>query len=712
MQPLLPLQASIFDGANVGFVSAATGRLAFAVTDLDLPGATPLAFQRTYASDRDEDTGLGRGWSFVFNDRITIDGDVATLTTADGAAREFNRDGQTSRFRLRTPEPGNHQEFQVTDAATIIEQSAELTRTYRKNGAAYRLSRIAFSNLLDIEISHDARGRITRIANSSGSTLALEWSNEKDARLVAVADNGGRRIAFRQTGHTLRAFTDAAGAEWQYDYAGGRLTRAADPVGRVLLRARYDRDGHTIEAGDAVGMNRYDYEFASAISHRTTITDALGAATAYEHTERGALASIGDDEGGIARLEYNAANRPTRIADSLGGETKFVYDNANRLLRQVNADGTEKAFVTEPTTQTDATRGYATTYNGRGQLTSIKSDKREMTFEYDARGNETAFVYSDVGRFEKSYDAAGRAVTERLPSGLTYRNEYDARGWLAKRSDTRGRSLRVERDASGVPVAYVRADGKRTSAVRDEAGRVIAVKSFDGKTRRMAYDARGALTDFVDERGRHRKYEYDRRGRLRAFTNSAGVRRTVDAQGRVRPAVASNRSASGARFVKASYAPTIKAAQDECPDPNGCYESDEVINIDTWVAAYRGSWGGGAWDLIPECEVGIGDEAGGGGGETREECVARRAKICADGLRDDITRIWTTAVFIITLDAVLVIAAAFVSAGTAAVPAVILGGLAAVGVIGLSAIEYSNAIGEAQRCMLDIPDLCRGLPQP
>ena len=70
VQSLLPVQVSVLDGARLNFVSTSNGSLAFAVNDLEISGLMPLFFQRVYTSDRDEDAGLGVGWSFVFDDRI------------------------------------------------------------------------------------------------------------------------------------------------------------------------------------------------------------------------------------------------------------------------------------------------------------------------------------------------------------------------------------------------------------------------------------------------------------------------------------------------------------------------------------------------------------------------------------------------------------------------------------------------------------------
>lgn len=448
-QHLLPIQVSAFEGVRLNFVSTSTGSLAFAVTDLELSGTMPLLFQRVYASDRAEDVGLGRGWSFLFGDHITLDGEAATLTTGTGETIAFRRAGQ--HFVLKTDMPGLHQSFGLDDDGTISEQAAGLTRTYKKIGGAYRLARIADANDNSINIYFDDRGNVARITNGNAS-LSFRWSAGKHPKLLSVSDNLGHRVRFEQDSQRLRAVTDAAGARWSYDYAGGLLTRAADPAGHTLLRVRYDNVGRAVEAGDAAGASHFDYDSASdAVSHRTTVTDAVGAKTLITHNGHGALTAIADEEGQLASFEYNGANRPMRVTDSLGTETIFDYDPQNRLLRQ-SSGGAEKFYtydergqissITDGGERTDYTLdargnvmaarvggsagGSEARRNTRGQLISLASKGgRKVSFEYDAAGNRTALTFSDAGRFETDYDAAGRVVAQRLPSGLSYAYKYD-----------------------------------------------------------------------------------------------------------------------------------------------------------------------------------------------------------------------------------------------------------------------------------------------
>ncbi|MFN2454836.1 MAG: DUF6531 domain-containing protein [Pyrinomonadaceae bacterium] len=725
--PFTPLQRSAFEGANVNMVSTATGHLAFAVTDLELnSGAMPITFQRTYASDRREDTGLGAGWSFVFDDRITLNADTALLTTGSGSALAFRRIGETQRFVLQIDEPLPHQSFDIADKDTIIERANGLTRTYTKLGEAYRLTRISDPNGNAITIRFDDRANVKQIASNSGATLALEWTDGKDARLLAVTDSTKRRITFKQDGQRLRAVTDAAGATWTYNYEGGKLTRAADPLNRTLLQLWYDKAGRVTEAGDAAGTSLYGYDSAlNPISRRTVVTDQLGAAIVYEHTERGAVAAISNDEAQTVRFEYNAANRPVRITNSLGDETTFSFDSQNQLLRQTSSDGADKSFAYDDKGQitsttehgertefmrdergnviavrsSDAAKSYRVELDSRGQTKTISSGRgRNVSLEHDAAGNKTAFAYSDVGRFETKRDAAGRTIAERLPSGLTYRNEFDARGLITKRSDNRGHSATVERDGSGAPVSYTRADGTQMRAVRDEAGRVTMLTGFDGITRRFGYDARGALTDYADGRGIRVKADYDEHGRLRSLTDGKGnkalierdeherILRIASSEG-VRHTVAKDQP-DAARFIKTSYGPTSSA------------NARQTINIgDFYVSVldsvYLAFFFGGSADNIwrdPSSLLDLLASPESGGGETREECISRHASACDQDFQAELKGGFIAGLVVL---AGCTLATALLGAAVCTAIAVIVGDIA-----------MSIAKNRGQACLLRAPDGC------
>ncbi|MGI8470575.1 MAG: hypothetical protein ACR2N3_19220, partial [Pyrinomonadaceae bacterium] len=260
----------------------------------------------------------------------------------------------------------------------------------------------------------------------------------------------------------------------------------------------------------------------------------------FQHNERGNLTEVDDAGGILAKLGYDEANRPIQVTDANGAAQTFSYDAQQRLTRQ-QMPGGEKIFEYSPNGKLAATveNGERTelNYDNDGNLTESRTQRGgknvrtnfnrngkiahqevenglSMNFEYDNKGHETAFVYSDIGRFEKAYDAAGRKIAEKLPSGLTYNYEYDANNKVTRKSDNRGNGFRTEYDASGALTKLVKNDGSWSQIIRDQAGRIVEMRNSRGKSRRYSYNARGALTEYIGADGRHFQFQYDARGTL------------------------------------------------------------------------------------------------------------------------------------------------------------------------------------------------------
>jgi YD repeat-containing protein len=656
MRPFAPIHRSIFEGVPVNFVSSASGNLGFAVSDLSLPGSMPAIFQRVYASERSkEDRGLGDGWSFVFDDRITFDGDSAILTSGEGPVIAFRADGQNGHFILQTPEALVHQSFDLNLDA-ITEQAAGLTRTYKKMGDSYRLIRIADSNDNSLNIGFDERGNLSRIAGSGG-TITLEWSKNKNARLMTISDSAGRRVSFKQSGHRLQGITDSAGHEWGYDYYDGRLTRAMDPLGRVLLQVGYDRSGRVVKSGDGAGVNLYNYDStSSSLSQRTVITDPVGVKTVFKHTRSGAIAAVSEDGGQtLLQVAYNTANRPTHMSSAPGNEAELTFDEKDRMTQSVSTDGLSKTYAydelgrissqTESGVRTDYTRdargritvaksgdsaqSYRAAYDARGRMIRMETDTgSNISNDYDAAGNITAFTTVKGERFQKEFDAAGRVTTERFPSGRSFSYERDARGIVTKKSDNQGRSMTIERDDSGQVIGFVAANGGWLRATHDQAGRIVSLTTSAGQVRNYAYDGRGALTDFTNSRGQHKRFGYDVHGRVKSITGDdgsktiierdqnghiqlisafkgGGLRYDYDAKGQL---VATNATKNQGPFINAAYsAPSLDAL---APQGMDCLFGNDWFSGDTFGSLF----GFDSYGFEFGCGTGFGYGGGGGGG--------------------------------------------------------------------------------------------------
>lgn len=293
--PFLPLKHSLFKGLPINFVSSSTGELSLAVTDLAFGDNPLLLFQRTYNSSRNEDSGLGRGWSFAFNDSITFSGDTAVLTNAAGDKFVYHRTDEKN-YILQTPEPADIQSFQKENGDTISANNGDVTKIYKRLGSTFYLSEINAPNGWEVSIKRASGGKITNISSISGQ-ITFNWSNGNNPQLLAVTDSAGRRISFGQSNGLLQSSTTAIGGVWKYEYANGRLSRAVDPTNRVALLAKYDASGRVSGFGDSVGMNNLAYKLnANNISTITTVTDSLNYTRAFQQNGSGITTLVTDQK--------------------------------------------------------------------------------------------------------------------------------------------------------------------------------------------------------------------------------------------------------------------------------------------------------------------------------------------------------------------------------------------------------------------------------
>ena len=741
LNPLKPVQRSIFEGTLINFVSTTTGQLGFAVDDLIVSGTMPLVFRRVYASDGSEDKGLGKGWSFIFDDRIRIDGGLATLITGEGRQIDFQADGSGTNFKLKTAEPSLHQSFAL-GKEVVIEREASLTRVYKKFRNDYRLSRIVDANDNSIDIDFDGGGKIGRI-RSSGGTISLEWSTEQSPRLLAVNDSAGRRVTYQQDGNGLRVSKDAEGAQWTYDYKAGRLVQVLDPLERVLLRVEYSRTGRVVSSGDGVGADQFAYSPTEAIiSRRTLVTDPLGVTTAFEHDLHGAITATLQGDGELMlRAEYNSAHRLTRLWSQAGNDEQFGFDAQNRLVQATSSAGSYRtnsyddagriSSIIENGIRTDYTRdtkgnvvsarsgdpagSYRIERDGSGSVTKIESDTgRKVVSEYDGAGRLIAFRPNESGRFQTEIDGVGQVTAEHFPSGLIERYERDARGLLTRKVDNQGRAISIERDQAGLVRRFTRADGSWASAQRDQAGRIVTLNSSSGRSRHFAYDPRGGLTDYTDSLGRHTNFKYDTRGRIESFQDDAGRRTLIqrdqksghayrisrlDRYGRRqdfdrtgRPVTSEGLLAevsSRAEFLGPRHnAHPLSAPQAEfgClfgPDPS--FDAS-VSGFDNCWDPFGGFGGGGG--------EGWGDYLG----LTHEQCVSRQMAICLSRQAACLSRAFGAAA--VAAAACIILAAADPTAGAIC---------AVAAAIKYQADVFSCSMSYAN-CLLEVGNRCAGVP--
>jgi RHS repeat-associated protein len=320
---------------------------------------------------------------------------------------------------------------------------------------------------------------------------------------------------------------DAQGIEWRFKYdTNGRPEEVVDPAGRVT-RYRYDDD----ERGDIKSVHKHlpggqsitwDYD---RFGRLTSAADPLGK-TLFRYDKFGRLATVERD--GSPRVAYES--------DSLGRVTKVQVDESLWAQYRHDFAGRLKSIKT-PVGQIDYEYWLPKGYITRTLPNGVKS-----RFEYFPDGKLERIVHTNkenyiLASFTYSYRPDGLVATadERFPrERKVIEYEYDKTGRLSASRTTSGNTIRFEYDRLGNRTS-VHFDQTSVNGVYDWAARILeyggdkfehdavgnVVKRVmkDGSTIVFGYDADGHLTS-VNKQSQTVSYRYDADGKL--------VERSVD----------------------------------------------------------------------------------------------------------------------------------------------------------------------------------------
>ena len=305
-----------------------------------------------------------------------------------------------------------------------------------------------------------------------------------------------------------------------YDLAGRRLSsRFVSTSGQGVLYA-YDAAGRLLSETSTIGTSRalaFQYD---AASNRTRITwpDSQYVTYTYDPLNRMDLIQ----QSGTTTLVdygYDALGRRTTATRAGGRSSTWGYDNASRLTalthdlpgtaddqtygyaytsaRQLSqrtasndayawsAPAVNRPYVPDGLNRYANVDGVASTYDGRGNLTSEGS----RTFAYDLENRLTAttdasamsLAYDPLGRLRQT--TVGSATTQFLYDGDRLVAEYDAAGTLLRRY--------VHGSGVDEPVVWYEGSGLTDARhlMADERGSIVAVSG--ASTTRLAYGPYG-----------------------------------------------------------------------------------------------------------------------------------------------------------------------------------------------------------------------------
>ncbi|GAB2195100.1 hypothetical protein MAH2_29960 [Sessilibacter sp. MAH2] len=503
--------------ANFENVDLFDGHLAFSSEDFSIPGLGPdLRFVRSYTSNSDEPSPMGRGWSHNYDSFIQ---DVGC-----GAFTVVGGDGGGVRFFVDAAEPTGFRASLGYHSSLVRDENGEFD-FYAKDGTRYHYRNLGYSDYQwHLEFITDTNGNTTSLAyNPAGLTPELRL----------VEDYAGRRL------------------EFEYDYDTG--------VGAIKRRS----EGRLITAVNFVGTENTDLNFSVNFNHddlgRLTqvrgpvrdetftylISDAIPPITADEtiifagddYTLRNAMRSVERPEGNftfnweIFELQNpNSNSSPIEVGavDSMsgrwGGEVDFNY-----LSTRATAQQTYVSEVLEP--RTEGRRATVTyTMNNYGAPINIEgptgtqqmrwlTDDILMEYSIDESGVRTDYVYDQFGNvIEQTVAGFEPIVSEYFQNFLDFRFNKTL---LKSRTDRNGHKTDYRYDSRGnlLEISYpvfpytenfvIRSDGLIETFWYDNRGFLLGQKDRAGNVSTFVPNSRGYLQTMIDPFGSRSSYEWD-----------------------------------------------------------------------------------------------------------------------------------------------------------------------------------------------------------
>ncbi|MDQ2881220.1 MAG: DUF6531 domain-containing protein [Actinomycetota bacterium] len=348
------------------------------------------------------------------------------------------------------------------DGTQTIDEYNELrlpTRTINPDGAVWQRHYDQRGNLTTVtdplgaitRYSYNDRGHLTSVTDALGHSrqattnpaglpvtvtdpLGSITHYERDAfgRVAAVSDpvRGITRFGWTIEGKPAwHALPDGATTQWTYDGEGNLIERV-DALGQITRTniTHFDLPAAEISPDGARLAFSYDTEL-----RLVTVTNPQGLVWRYDYDRAGNLVGETDFNGRVLIYARDAAGQLTEYTNGSKQTTAYTCDLLGNIIQERSSD-TVTTFAYDPS----------------GRIVRATNADSDLAFDHDLRGR--VLVETCNGRAVTSiYDALGRRVSRRTPSGVESVWEYDANdqpvalhaaGWNQRfRYDTAGREV-------------------------------------------------------------------------------------------------------------------------------------------------------------------------------------------------------------------------------------------------------------------------------
>lgn len=487
-----------------------------------------------------------------FSDPINFEFDDLLVASGVGADRlvaisDFNGDGSFDLAVLTNPdpffnnvviflnEPMEQNEFQGPpgDFSTLQENSDGTFTRAMKNGTKINFDKnglqasVVDRNGNSTTYNYDADGLLVSITDPVGLETKLTYNN---GLLSTVTDPAGRTTSFEHDGAgNLTSIIDPDDSSRQFDYdirhrmisqtskRGFITTYEYNFAGRITQANRSDGSTRHIAPSQTIGLadlanglgtQDNPVPFVRPGNGVNPFKDGNGNITNFVTNSFGSPIEINDALGRKSVINRDGNNNREQVVTPNGSITRATYDEKGNLLMLVEAVGTSIERKTN--------FEYEPMFNLATLITG--SDGKEITFDYDAKGNTTKITNPIDGAIIMTYNSRGLMLTRSDENKNTTQFIHDGNGNLSLVIDAKGNELRFTWDLAGNIVVVTESIDKAIEHTRsftyDDLNRVLSDTDGAGLTTLFRYDEVGNLTEVEFVSGQVLRRAFDEMNRI------------------------------------------------------------------------------------------------------------------------------------------------------------------------------------------------------
>ena len=266
--------------------------------------------------------------------------------------------------------------------------------------------------------------------------VAQTMKYDTNGKLVSVTSTGLDKDENTYSGGNLIKTVTGGNGTFTYTYdttythrlksvSNGQITQAMgyDSTGNVTTTTLSGSGGKTIQTTAAYGGSG---------NRLTSVTDAAGATVSYSYGNsdsvmRSLPTSVTDPNGIVTTSAYDTSGRVTQTGIANTANLLYTYTNGNlSAIQRTNSSG--------------ASQTYNFTYDGFGNMLSVKVGSRNLAANIYANGNGqlTKQTYGNGATVNYTYDILGRIKTATYSDGRKLTYAYNGEGQLHSLTETGG----------------------------------------------------------------------------------------------------------------------------------------------------------------------------------------------------------------------------------------------------------------------------------